>query len=125
MAERRPDAVRAVDVVRGQARGADARQRLRVAAVVAADHDHQVQAAFVQHAEHGVLAVLGGRADGVHGTEALRGLLLPVAVLHGAAQHLLDLQALAHQHGRLVGEADAGQVAPGIEAGAGGVREAA
>ena len=40
-----------------------------VAAVVAADHDHRVQAAGVQHLEHRVLPFLRGRANGVEGAE--------------------------------------------------------
>src|SRR5205814_5040699 len=56
--------------------------------------------------------------------EAAGRLRLAVAVDDGLAQHLLDLEALAHQHRRLVGEADAGEVALGVEAGAGRVGKA-
>ena len=41
------------------------------AAVEAADHDHDVERAALEHAQHRVLAVLGRRADGVEGAEAL------------------------------------------------------
>ena len=49
---------------------------------------------------------------------------LAPALAHRRAQHLLDLQALGHQHRRLVREADALQVALGIEAGARRLAEA-
>ena len=47
-----------------------------------------------------------------------------MAVAHGGTEHLLDLQALAHQHRGLVGEAELAQVALGVEAGARGMGEA-
>ena len=113
------DAVGGADVVRRQPLGADASERLGVAAVVAADHDHQVEAALGEHLLHGVLAVLGRRADRVEGAEARVELGLAPARAHRGTQQLLDLEALRHQHRRLVGEPDLLQIALGVEAGAG------
>ena len=77
--------VRAVDVERRHARRAHARQRLRVAAVVAADDDHHVEVAGVEHRVHGVLAILGRRADRVEGAEVMREAVLADAIAHRGA----------------------------------------
>ena len=97
--------------------GADPRQVAGVAAVVAADHDHQVERVLVEQRDDGVLALLRRAADRVEGAEVRRQVGLAVAVRHRRAEHLADLQRLGHQHRRLVGAADALEIAVGIEAG--------
>src|SRR5262245_30102781 len=58
------------DVEGRQLVGAHAGEGLCVRAVVAADHHHDVEPALLEHAEHGVLAVLRCGADRVEGAEA-------------------------------------------------------
>ena len=86
-----------------------------VGGVVAADHHHQVER-FVHQGEHGVLALLGGIADGVEGQEVLLELLGAVAAQHRALEQPADFLGFALEHGGLVGNADAHQVPVGIEA---------
>ena len=50
-------------------------------------------------------------------------LLVAVAVAHGAAEHLADLQRLRAQHRRLVGAADPLEMQVGIEPGGDGALE--
>ena len=78
------DAAWAIDVERRQPGRAHLRERLRVAAVVAADHDHHVEVARVEHGEHRVLPILRGGTDRVERAEAMFELRIAVAVPHRA-----------------------------------------
>ena len=97
--------------------GADPGEVAGVAAVVAADHDHQIQRVAAQQRQHGVLPILGGAADRVEGPEVVAQPLDAVAIEHRAPELSPISQRLGHQHRRLIGEADALQIAVGIEAG--------
>src|SRR5207248_5495264 len=79
---------------------------------------------IAQQRDDGVLAILRGAADRVERLIAIAIAVGAVPVLHRLANHAADLERLGHQHRRLIGEADALQIAIGIEAGGDGVAEA-
>ena len=120
----RADPLRGVDV-----EGADAaahRDLLQVGGVggvVTPDHHHQVEG-LVHQGEHGVLALLGGIADGVEGQEVLAQLGRTEALQHRALEQAADLLGFALEHGGLVGHPEAGEVPFGVEAGGTGLGEA-
>src|SRR5436190_21199648 len=94
---------------------ADGREVGRVARVVAADHDHEIER-LGDELEHGVLPLLGRRTDRVEGAEMLPEGLGTPASRHAFGDFRRDGERFARQHRRLVGDADALQVAVGIEA---------
>ena len=102
---------------------ADARQVARVAAVVAAHDDREIAALGVEQLLQRVLAVLRGAADGLQRAVVVRQRRGAVAGEHGLADHLADGDRLAHQHGGLVRQADAPEIAVRVEAGRAGVPE--
>ncbi len=71
-AGRRFEAIDVGDVVRRHAIGADPGEVAGVAAVVAADHQHQIDRLGVEQGQHRVLTLLRRAADGVEGPVALR-----------------------------------------------------
>ena len=94
-----------------------------VAAVVAADDDHQVDRPSGA-ARRPRPADPAWRCKSCRRPESARPApSVAVPLEHRRSQHLADRQRLGHQHRRLVGEADALQVAIGIEARRGGRRE--
>ena len=95
----------------------------RVAAVVAPDHEHQIDP-FGDQLPHCVLPVLGRAADRVEGAEAEGGLLGSVTADHRCPQQLGDLERFAREHRSLVGQPDPLQVPPGIETWRDGAGEA-
>ena len=102
---------------RGPRRRADAGEVGGVAAVIAANDDHQVDRVFAQQRDNGVLTILSGAADRVEGLVSLGQFRFAIAVGHRRANHVANLQRLGHQHRRLIGEADALQITLGIEPG--------
>ena len=94
----------------------------RVATVVASDDEHHIDA-FVAQLEDGILSLLRRAANRIEGAKARFELALAVAAHHGLPESLRDLERLAAEHGRLVREADMGQVAVGIETGRNSIRE--
>ena len=94
-----------------------------VGGVVAADDEEEVHG-FGEHGGEGVLALLGGSADGVEEAEVFLGALGAVAVGDGFFDAALDFFGFAAEHGGLVGDADALEVEVGVEVFAGGTAEA-
>ncbi len=96
--------------------GADPRQIARIAAVVAANDQHEVEALLIEQRQHGILPLLRRAADRVERPEVVRE-RVAIPVGHGLAEHLANRQRFRHQHGRLVGAAHTDQVLVGIESG--------
>ena len=86
-----------------------------VAAVVAANDDHQIDRLLGQQLDDGVLPVLGGAADGVERPETNGQLGLAVARSHRRPEHFADFHRLGAQHRGLVGAADPFQMLIGVE----------
>src|SRR3989442_1539234 len=108
------DAARVLDVEGGDLLLADGGEVRGVARVVAADHHHQIGPA-PDELEHRVLALLGGRADRVEVTEVLRQRGLAVALRHALAQLGGDRERFAGQHGGLIRDAHAHEIALRVE----------
>ena len=87
----------------------------RVARVVPADHDHEVEPLGDQ-LEHRVLPVLRRRANRVEAAEVVGQRRFPIASHHAAPQLGRDGERLVREHGRLVRHADALEVVVGVEA---------
>ena len=90
------------------------REIVCIAAVVSADHDHQIHTRFFELA-HRILAVLCGAANRVERIKALGHFLRAVSLVHGDAKHFGDLERFGTEHRGLVGETDALQMQVGIE----------
>ena len=106
-----------LDVVRRHARGADRRQRDRVARVVSADDEHDVERLLEQRLDR-VLTVLRRAADRVERAEVGSPIGIPTAPARAPARSRSAIaKRLAREHRRLVGDADALEVAVGIELG--------
>jgi hypothetical protein len=118
----RKDGRGVVDVVGGAVLRGDFAQVSGVRGIESSDDEHEIET-LTHEVHHGVLSVLGGRADGVEGAEMGFDVGFAVAVGEGAAQAVGDFQRFARQHGGLVGDADAFEVAGGIEAGRGGLAD--
>ena len=98
---------------------AQIRARLHgVAAVVAADHDHQVER-LARRAARSTASCRSCVALQIvsNARKCAASVAVAVAVRHRRAEHLADLQRLGHQHRRLVGAADALEVDGRVEAG--------
>jgi hypothetical protein len=104
------------DVIARQPGPADPRQVLGVAAVVAADDEHQVEVLLVEQLHDGILSILRRAADRVERPEMIGERLVAIPVPHRPPEELLDLERFRHQHGGLVRETDADQVPRRIEA---------
>jgi hypothetical protein len=91
-----------------------------VGAVVAADDEEEVEG-LVEEGEEGILPFLGGAAYGVK--VAVVGCASAVAVGDGRPNPALDFLGFTAEHGRLIGDAHAGEVLQWVEAGRAGVAE--
>ena len=94
---------------------ADAGQIARIAAVIAANDQHQIDGLLTEQRDDRVLPILRRAAYGIEGLKMFGKRRLPVAIDHCGLQHVADFERLGHQHGGLIGESDAYQIAVGIE----------
>src|SRR5882762_435385 len=104
-----------LDMVRRDLLAADGREMRGVARVVAADHHHQIERLGDQ-LEHGILPFLRSRADRVERAEMFAESLGAPAPRHALPHLTGDGERFAREHRGLIGDADALQVAVGIEA---------
>ena len=114
------EAVGSADEEGGELLFADFDEVGGVGAVVTADDEEDVEG-LLEEFEEGVLALLGGTADGVEDLEvggADRG---AVAIEDGLLEAALDFLGFGFEHGGLVGDADATEMEVGVKA----LREAA
>ncbi len=89
-------------------------QMRRVTRVVAPHHQQDV-GRLGQELQHGILALLGRRADRVEAAHVLGRSGRAVAALHGPADLIGDGERLAGEHGGLIGDAHPLEVAAEVE----------
>jgi len=82
-----------LDVISRGESGGNLREIVRVAAVISADDDHQVQLLVFEPA-HGILAILGCAADRVEGIKSFCHFFTAVPAGHGNAQHFSNIERL-------------------------------
>src|SRR6266545_5369984 len=108
------DARRVLDVVGGDLLVADGREMGRVARVVAADHDHQIERLGDQ-LEHGILPFLRRRTDRVESTEMLAEGFGAPAPRHALSHLTGDGERFSREHRGLIGHTYTPQVVVRIE----------
>src|SRR3954463_1919774 len=107
---------RVLDVIRGYSVLIHQRGEMAgVTGIIASHHDHEIERLF-QQGQHGILSLLGGRADGVEGPEMLLDFLRAVPPGHAFPHLVGDRERLSGQHRGLIGQSDPRQVTLEVKA---------
>ncbi len=103
------------DVKRRKLLRTDAREVSGVTAVIAADHDRQIEGSLREEELHRILSILRRTADRLERSVVIGQARVAVSVDHSRADHLADLQRFRHEHRRLIGQSHPLKVCDGIE----------